>query len=113
MARLRVLARRLGTAASSKIEIGPVTVNLSSHQVTIDGEDVILTRREFMVLKALMENAGRIQTRDALESKLYGWGEEVSSNTVEVHVSNLRKKLPPDFIQTIRGVGYSIAQKNT
>ena len=113
MARLRVLARRLGTAASSKIEIGPVTVNLSSHQVTIDGENVILTRREFMVLKALMENAGRIQTRDALESKLYGWGEEVSSNTVEVHVSNLRKKLPPDFIQTIRGVGYSIAQKNT
>jgi hypothetical protein len=54
------------------------------------------------------ENVGRVQTYTALESKLYGWGEEVSSNTIQVHIHNLRKRLPPQFITTIRGVGYVI-----
>ena len=61
-----------------------------------------------MVLKALMENAGRIQSREQIESRLYEWGEEVMSNAVEVHIHNLRKKLPEKFIQTVRGVGYTI-----
>lgn len=108
MARIRVLARRLGTARSSIIRNGNVELDTASHRVNVDGEDLSLTRREFMVLKALMENAGRIQTRETLEDKLYGWGDEVASNTIEVHISNLRKKLPDNFIQTIRGVGYTI-----
>ena len=61
-----------------------------------------------MVLKALMENAGRIQSREQIESRLYDWGEEVASNAVEVHVHNLRKKLPEQFIKTVRGVGYTV-----
>jgi DNA-binding response OmpR family regulator len=61
-----------------------------------------------MLLKALMEAPGSIQTRQSLESKLYGWGEEVGSNTVEVHIHNLRKKLATDLIQTVRGIGYTI-----
>jgi len=61
-----------------------------------------------MLLKALMENAGRVLTRESLESKLYSWGEEVGSNTIEVHIHHLRKKLPSGFIQTIRGVGYIV-----
>jgi DNA-binding response OmpR family regulator len=61
-----------------------------------------------MLLKCLMENAGRVQTRSALETRLYSWGEEVSSNAVEVHIHHLRKKLGNDFIRTIRGVGYRI-----
>jgi len=56
----------------------------------------------------LMENAGRIQTRENLESRLYSWGEEVASNAIEVHIHNLRKKLVPDFIRTVRGVGYTV-----
>lgn len=111
MARLRVLARRLGTASSSTIEIGPVCLQLSSHQALLNGDELALTRREFMILKALMENAGRVQTRETLEDKLYGWGEEVASNTIEVHISHLRKKLPANFIQTIRGVGYTVKQR--
>ena len=67
-----------------------------------------LSRKEFMLLKVLLEQAGRIQSREQLESKLYEWGEEVASNAVEVHIHNLRKKLPKSFIKTIRGVGYSI-----
>nr|WP_310650662.1 MULTISPECIES: winged helix-turn-helix domain-containing protein [unclassified Colwellia] len=61
-----------------------------------------------MVLKALMENAGRIQSREQIESRLYEWGEEVASNAVEVHIHNLRKKLPEQFIKTVRGVGYTV-----
>ena len=61
-------------------------------------------------LKALIENAGRILSKHQLESKLYEWGEEVASNTIEVHISHLRKKMPDDFIRTIRGVGYCISK---
>ncbi len=80
-------------------------------QLKVDDALVELPRREFMLLKILMENVGRVQTRDSLESKLYGWGEEVASNAIEVHVHHLRKKLPDGFIKTIRGVGYQISNQ--
>jgi two-component system OmpR family response regulator len=111
LARLRVLARRLGTASSSVVTIGEVTLDLASHSLIISGEALAMTRREFMVMKALMENAGRIQTKEMLESKLYGWGEQIASNTIEVHISNLRKKLPKGFIETVRGVGYCVRRE--
>ncbi|WP_438863127.1 response regulator [Neptunicella sp.] len=107
-ARLRVFERRLGTANSSLIEINEVCLDTAAHSVMLAGKPVDASRREYMVLKALMENAGRIQSREQLESKLYEWGEEVASNVIEVHIHNLRKKLPPQFIKTIRGVGYSV-----
>ncbi len=110
MARLRVLARRLGTADSAIIEVGPLKVNLSNHSVSCDDEPLALTRREYMLLKALVESAGRVLTKEVLEQRLYGWGEEVASNTIEVHISNLRKKLPEKFIRTIRGVGYTVGK---
>ncbi len=110
MARLRVLSRRLGTADSALIQIGPISLQLGHHTAMRDGETLALTRREYMLLKALMCAAGRVQTKQSLEQKLYGWGEEVASNTIEVHISNLRKKLPEKFIQTIRGVGYTVAR---
>jgi len=108
MARVRVLVRRLGTASSSEIIITSVTLDTVNHIVKVDDTVVQLTSRELMILKALMQNAGRIQTKQMIEDKLYGWGDEVSSNTIEVHISNLRKKLPENFIRTIRGVGYTI-----
>ena len=107
-ARLRALERRLGMEKQTEIRIGPMLLDTAAHRVTIEGTEVSLSRREFMLLKALMEAAGSIQTRQALESKLYSWGEEVGSNTVEVHIHNLRKKLTTDLIQTVRGVGYTI-----
>ncbi len=110
LARLRVLARRLGTASSSTISIGGITLDVTAHVVRHQDELLSLSRREYMLLLALMESSGRVQTKDMLESKLYGWGEEISSNAIEVHVSNLRKKLPSHFIRTIRGVGYTIAK---
>ncbi len=107
-ARLRVMERRLTTARTAEIAIGAVTLDINHNRVTVDGEAVELSRREFMLLKSLMENAGRVQTRDTLESRLYSWGEEVSSNALEVHVHHLRKKLGAPFIKTVRGVGYRI-----
>jgi DNA-binding response OmpR family regulator len=111
LARLRALERRLSTVKSHSIEIAGVEIDTNSHEVTIGGEGISISRREYMLLKALMESANKIQTRDMLDSKLYSWGEEVSSNTVEVHIHNLRKKLPSGFIQTVRGVGYVVRKQ--
>lgn len=111
LARLRALERRLNNVKSHSIEIGDVEIDTNSHEVTIAGEGISMSRREYMLLKALMESANKIQTRDILDSKLYSWGEEVSSNTVEVHIHNLRKKLPSGFIQTVRGVGYVVKKQ--
>jgi len=112
MARLRVIERRLGTANSSLICVGEVKLDTFSHKVFVgDSQSSIekhFSKKEFMVLKALMENAGRILSREKIESKLYHWGEEVLSNAVEVHIHKLRKNLPDKFIQNVRGVGYII-----
>lgn len=107
-ARLRVFERRLGTAVSATVTIGEVCLDTSAHSITVAGQLLETARKEYMVLKALMENANRVQSRHQLETQLYQWGEEVASNAVEVHVHHLRKKLPKDFIKTVRGVGYMI-----
>lgn len=109
-ARLRVIERRLGTAATHLVSIAGVELDTSTMQLNINGEQTGLSRREYVLLKELMESAGRVKTREQLEASLYSWGEEVASNALEVHISNLRKKLPADFIRTVRGVGYSIAR---
>jgi two-component system, OmpR family, response regulator len=110
-ARLRVLERRLGTASTSSVAIGEVVLHMSSQRVELGGIDLDLPRREYMLLKCLIENQGRVVTRDQLESRLYHWGEEISSNALEVHVHHLRKKLPDKFIKTIRGIGYTVPTK--
>lgn len=107
-ARLRALERRSGQVASATIEHGRVRLNLADHSAYCDGSEVQLSRREFSLLRALLERPGRIFTRDQLEQKLYSWGDEISSNTIDVHIHNLRKKLHADFIKTVRGVGYLV-----
>ncbi len=109
LARIRVLERRISTTtASNDIVVGNVSLDPKAMQVKMDGQDIVLSKSEYMLLKALMQNAGRILTRDNLESQLYSWGEEVSSNTLEVHIHHLRKKIASDFIKTVRGVGYTV-----
>lgn len=108
LARLRVLERRLATVKTSVINIGKVSLDTLDQTATLDGQELELSRKEYMLLKSLMENAGRIQTRATLENRLYSWGEEISSNAVEVHIHHLRKKLGNEFIKTVRGVGYKV-----
>jgi DNA-binding response OmpR family regulator len=111
LARLRALERRTTAAQTTDLTVGPVRLDMNRHEVSVDDEEIELTRREFMLLKALMESPGVIMSRDKLESRLYGWGEELASNSIEVHIHNLRKKVPADFIRTIRGVGYTVGRR--
>lgn len=109
-ARLRVIERRLGTHSSSIISHNNVALDTQAHTVSVNDSEQKFSRREYMILKALLENLGRIQSKEQLETSLYEWGEEVASNTIEVHVSNIRKKLPNSFIKTVRGVGYVVSK---
>ena len=110
-ARLRVFERRLTTATTSSITVGDVVLDTSAHVVQVEGKVVDLPRREYMLLKALMESAGKVLTRESLETRLYSWGEEVASNALEVHIHHLRKKMPGEIIKTVRGIGYTVAQQ--
>jgi len=98
----------LSTSQDSKIYAADVALDTLTQQVFRADDPVDLPRREFMVLKSLMTNIGKIQTREQLETRLYAWGEEISSNAIEVHIHHLRKKLGNDLIKTVRGVGYTI-----
>ena len=108
LARLRVIERRIGTSNSAIISIKDIELDTKAHSVKNNKQAIELSRREYMITKALMENAGRIQSKSQLENKLYEWGEEICSNTIEVHIHNIRKKLPKEFIKTVRGVGYIV-----
>ena len=85
-----------------------MTLDPASHEVRRDGADVALSPREFALLQLLMERPGTILSPAQLEERLYGWGEEVESNAIEVHIHGLRKKLGSDFILNVRGVGYRV-----
>ncbi|QEY16967.1 response regulator [Cellvibrio sp. KY-GH-1] len=111
LARLRVLERRLGNASTAMIQVGPLKLDTTHHLALLNDEPMNLSRREYMLLKALVEHVGIIQTKEGLEGKLYSWGDEVASNAIEVHIHNLRKKLPADFIKTLRGIGYMVPRQ--
>ncbi len=107
-ARLRSLVRRSIGQLQDILRSGPVMLDPLARQVTLDGETVQLSTREFDLLHALMRNAGRVMSREQLEQQLYSWGYEVESNAIEVHIHHLRRKLRADVIQTVRGVGYTL-----
>lgn len=107
-ARLRALVRRSHGQAQPVLRIGALELDPAAHAVRFEGAPVDLSGREFSVLHALALNAGRVLSRDRLEQTLYGWGEEVESNAIEVHIHHLRRKLRADLIRTVRGVGYTM-----
>lgn len=108
LARVRALQRRNRGAAVNVIEHGPLRLDPASYAVTCEGRPVELQRREFMLLHKLLQNAGQVLSRAQLEESVYGWESGVESNTVDVHIHKLRRKLYPDVIRTVRGVGYVI-----
>ena len=107
-ARVRALLRRSSGRAEPVLEVAGLRLDPAAHEVTLDGVPVTLSSREFALLEALLERPGRPMSRTRLEERLYGWGEQVESNAVEVHVHSLRKKLGSRFIQTLRGVGFVV-----
>jgi DNA-binding response OmpR family regulator len=107
-ARIRALIRRRYGRVSPTLEHKNIILDPAGFTVTIDNEPIEFTKREFLILKLLMENKGIVVTRNRIEETSSPWDEGVSSNTIEVHIHHLRKKIGSDLIRTIREIGYTI-----
>ena len=110
LARTRAVIRRHGGRSQSEISYGALTLDSSRRRVLFQGTEIELSPREFAVLEALLKEPGAVVSRERLEDAVYGWGEEVGSNSIEVHVHHLRRKLAAELIRNVRGVGYRIAR---
>ncbi|VWC64302.1 two-component regulatory system response regulator protein [Burkholderia lata] len=108
LARCRALVRRSQGRAGDEIVWRDITIDLTAHTVTRDASRIALTSREWAILVQLVSHPGAPQSRARLEDTLYGWQEGIESNAIEVHVSNLRKKLGAELIRTVRGIGYVV-----
>ena len=110
VARIRALLRRHTGSGTPVIQRGALILDPIGKCVKLRENEVALSAREFALLEALMQKPGAVVSRDTLEEAIYGWGEEVASNAIEVHLHNLRKKLGTDMIRNVRGVGYRLAE---
>lgn len=109
-ARLRALYRRQSGQNNLNLEFGSLLLSHNEHSAMFNGARVDLTKREHRILETFLRNRDRILSRRQLEDALYGWGEVVESNAIEVHIHNLRRKLSRSLIQTVRGAGYRLNQ---
>lgn len=107
-ARMRAVLRRREGRAGPLLIHGDLTLDPATHRVIWRNAEVAVSGREFMVLQALLEHPGTLLSRAQLDERLYGWDDEVASNAVEVHIYHLRRKLAPELIRNVRGVGYMI-----
>ncbi len=110
IARVRALLRRHAGGASPLLQCGSLTLDPVHKQVSLKGENVNLSAREFSLLETLMQRPGAVLSRAQLEDSIYGWTEEIGSNAVEVHLHKLRRKLGADTIRNVRGVGYKVCE---
>jgi DNA-binding response OmpR family regulator len=108
MARLRAIMRRSGGAAISTLSNGEIELDLDTHEVRYRGKSLVLSAREFGLLRALLDRPGTIMSRAQLEEKLYGWGEEVESNAIDVLIHYLRRRFDKDIIRNVRGAGWLV-----
>lgn len=108
VARVHALIRRYQGRPNSELRLGALRVEPTTRAVTLQGKDVSLSEREFRLLLTLLEKPGSVLSISQLEDKLYGWGEEVASNTIEVQLHRLRRKLGKEWIRNVRGVGFKI-----
>lgn len=112
-ARMRALLRRSEGNPAPLLQLGPLVLDPSTRTARLDHALLDLSPREYALLEALAARPGRALSRAQLEDAIYGWGEEVASNTIEVHVHHLRRKLGPGWIRTLRGVGYALFPPTT
>jgi two-component system response regulator QseB len=109
-ARIRAVLRRRAGRVEPLVRVGEIEFNPATREVRRGGQPVALAARELALLEAFLDRPGAVLSRAQLEEKVYGWAEEVGSNTVEVYIHALRKKLGADFIRNVRGVGYMVAR---
>ena len=110
MARMRAVVRRRDGSAHSLIGTAGLQLDLSTREVFVEGRREALTAREFALLHALLERPGAILSREQLENRIYGWGEEVTSNAIDVLIHGMRRKLGPEAIRNVRGLGWRVMQ---
>ncbi|WP_371365383.1 response regulator [Pseudomonas sp. QL9] len=110
LARMRAVSRRQVGRVQVELNVGPLRMDPAGHLLWLRGEPVSVSAKEFALLHVLMQGPERILSREQLEDRLYGWGEEIGSNAVQVHIFNLRKKLGADVIRSVRGVGYHVGE---
>lgn len=110
LARIRAVIRRFSGHAQSTIGTPQAQLDLERRELTYSGTTIVLSAREFRLMHALLERPGAILSRSQLEERVYGWGEEVSSNAVEVLIHGIRKKLGPDIIRNVRGLGWRVSE---
>lgn len=108
-ARVRALLRRQGGRGDPLLRHGALTLNPATREADFNGQPLALSPREFALLEALLDRPGAVLSRAQIEERIYGWGQEVESNAVEVHIHSLRRKLGADFIRNVRGVGYKVS----
>ncbi|MHB1238718.1 MAG: response regulator [Gallionella sp.] len=111
-ARVNAIIRRRSGRGNPAMIYGALTLDPIAHQVTLRGQEVVISAKEFALLHTLMAVPGAVRSRAELEEALYGWDEEVGSNAVEVHIHNLRNKLGSHAILNIRGAGYRVSMLN-
>jgi len=109
-ARVRAVARRRSGRSDALVKLGELEIDTSARRVRWKGREVSLSAREYALLEALADRPGAYLTRAQLEERLYGWNEEIASNAVEVHIHALRRKLDPDVIRNVRGLGYTLSR---
>ena len=109
LARMRAVVRRRDGAAHSLVGGGALQLDLTTREVLVNGAREALTAREFALLHALLERPGAILSREQLENRIYGWGEEVTSNAIDVLIHGMRRKLGADAIRNVRGLGWRVA----
>lgn len=112
VARARALMRRSEGASAPLLVHGRLELDTVAHRARFEDREVALTGREFAILLELLRNVGRILSRGELEERLYGWGQEIESNAVEVHIHHLRRKFWRGLIRTVRGVGYTVRRED-
>jgi len=111
LARVRSLLRRNAGRAQPALRVGTLALDPETHEVCLRDEPVSLSAREFSLLRTLMEKPGKPFSRAELEERIYGWGEEIESNAVEVYIHSLRRKLGAEWIRNLRGVGYLVPRE--
>ncbi|WP_396589140.1 response regulator [Bermanella sp. R86510] len=111
LARMRALLRRSVGESTNTLSVQGLVLDLQARTLSFENQEISLSRREFNLLEALVTHRDKVMTRSQLEQSLYSWDDEIESNALEVHIHNLRKKLPLPIIKTVRGVGYMIQQQ--
>ena len=108
-ARVRAVLRRHSGRSDAVVRVGALEIDTAARRVRFKNQEVPLSAREYALLEALADRPGAYLSRAQLEERLYGWDEEIASNAVEVHIHALRRKLDPELIRNVRGLGYTLA----